>query len=82
MSAKTWNPTEEPYRVRQVRRSGLRELHGWSDSVRTFATEEEAREAFDAPLQRGVLEVQLHVAENAAEWSKRGRWRSLDSRKR
>jgi hypothetical protein len=62
-----WNPTTHPFRVRKIRRGGP---HGWSDSVATFSTFEEAEVAMKARMTGGEYEAQLDRAKFDAD----GKW--------
>lgn len=76
-----WNPVEKPYRVLWTGRVGPRYWE-YRTEPKTFATEEEARAAFDAPMVSPFTTVELDFAENAATWLQNGRWRHIAKRKR
>lgn len=78
--AANWNPKTHPYRVRKIRTSGQRGFYGWADSVRTYATLEEAMEAVKAKMTGGEYEAQLDFA-HLNEQGKHDKWISLATRK-
>ena len=75
--ASNWNPQTHPYRVRKIRAGGP---HGWSDSVRTYATLEEAMVSIKAKMAGGEYESQLDFA-NLNEEGKHDKWIRLATRK-
>lgn len=78
--APIWYPEDTPYRVLPKYRSGQAGCFGWvCGKPQTFATEAEARAAADTVSRRGLLSLHIHKAENAATWSKNGRWRLVAS---
>lgn len=62
-----WSPKTHPYRVRKIRLGGP---HGWSDSVATYSTLEEAEFAMKARMTGGEYESQLDQAKFDAD----GKW--------
>ena len=62
-----WNPQTHPFRVRKIRVGGP---HGWSDSVETYATIEEAELAIEARMTGGEYEAQL----DRAKFDASGNW--------
>ena len=65
---------ERPFRVRKIRRNGARGMHGWSDSVKRYATMDEAVAQMKALMKGGVYEVQVSVYDETC-------WRPLATRK-
>ncbi len=61
-NGKKWDPNTEPYRVRKIRSNFAPGCHGWSDSVMTYATLDEAMTAMDARMTGGEYEYQLDLA--------------------
>jgi hypothetical protein len=78
-NGKKWDPNTEPYRVRKIRSCSARGCHGWSDSVMTYATLDEAMAAMDARMTGGEFEYQLDLAQ--IEDGKHTAWISLANRK-
>jgi hypothetical protein len=74
-----WDPTVEPWRV--VRTFYAPPPTRWRTQVFTFATEAEARVEYEQPLGRAV-DVRITYAENAATWTRNGRWRQIAERRR
>ena len=66
-----WNPKTHPYRVRKVRSGGFA---GWSDSIATYATLEEASKAMEARMTGGEFEFQLDKSKD----DKNGKWDGWD----
>jgi len=62
-----WNPETHPFRVRKIRTGGA---YGWSDSVQTYCTVEEATLAMKARMTGGEYEAQL----DKAKLSPSGNW--------
>ena len=62
-----WNPQTHPFRVRKIRVGGP---YGWSDSVATYSTLEEAELAMEARMTGGEYEAQL----DKAKFDASGKW--------
>jgi hypothetical protein len=75
-----WNPTEAPYRVTWTRSAPP--PTNWNTRIETFATESEARAAFESPMRRGEYEVAIHLAINTETWARNGKWSPIDRRNR
>lgn len=74
-----WYPDEAPFRVFATYRSNSHYHHGWvSGRPQTFATEAEARAAVKGLSRRGLINIYIHYAENAATWRRNGRWRLVE----
>jgi len=76
-----WDPVAKPYRVQRIMPSAAPGLHGWSDEVAVFATEQEAREMADflKLLPRtSRVNVDQYEPLRGREW----RWRSLSQWRR
>ncbi len=75
-----WNPVTHPWRVTVW--LGYARPRGTSDNeVSTYASESEARVAFDAQLPKFGVEVVLDFAEHAEAWLTNGQWRRIARRK-
>jgi hypothetical protein len=63
-----WNPRTHPFRVRKIRVGGP---HGWSDSVATYSTIQEAELAMDARMTGGEYEAQLDQSkfDDSGNWN-------------
>lgn len=66
-----WNHKTHPYRVRKISSGGFA---GWSDSIATYATLEEASQAMKARMVRREFEFQLCLAKE----DKNGKWAGWD----
>jgi len=76
-----WNPVTHPYRVMYSRPSSYDGRPLGETAV--FATEAEARAAFDATMPAcAVGRVYIHLAINGEDWCNRGRWQMVASRGR
>lgn len=76
----SWNPATHPYRVSHIQ-NAAKPVY-WRDHNVCYATEAEARAAFEAPSAiKGLRCVDLHFAGNAETWSKNGYWKPLAHRK-
>lgn len=76
---KIWQPADEPYRVLGVYQSSQAGCFGWaSGKPQTFATLEAARDAASKIGRRGLIELNIHVAENAETWAKNGKWKLVE----
>lgn len=78
VARRPWNPVEKPYRVTWTYAAAY--PANWRDTQKVYATEAEARAAFDAPMGR-ARSVDLMVAVNPETWHRNGSWKSLAQRK-
>jgi len=78
-NGKKWDPNTEPYRVRKIRSNLAPGYHGWSDSVMTYATLDEAIAAMDARMTGGEYKYELDLAK--MEGGEHTAWIRLAERK-
>ncbi len=69
-----WTPEKEPYRVLATFRSNAYGMYGWRDGrPACFETLEMAEK--HASTITNAKSVAIHCAENAATWTRNGKWR-------